>query len=232
MTTPVTPLEQATDAACHGDKAANLARALGAGLPVPPGFVLGVEVLDAHLIGRLAVAPPSERGLLQQAVALAASLLLAPLAASAAALRAMRGLPASWVRRSFGIREGSTSSVVLRMLPPSSEAWGWSSRVLQIYGSILDVLQGQRVWLGVRPRRAGEWYALHPEWRSMIEGAPIGAFVMPAWADEGHAMVEAEAAADLLLVSHRSRWSRLRAWVRATRHSRAKGTTVPALRAA
>jgi rifampicin phosphotransferase len=48
----IVPLERATDAAAHGGKAFALARLLQAGLPVPPGFVLG-ESCPA----RLAVAP-------------------------------------------------------------------------------------------------------------------------------------------------------------------------------
>lgn len=44
-----TPLERADAAARHGDKAANLARAMAAGLPVPPGFVLAVDGLNTHL---------------------------------------------------------------------------------------------------------------------------------------------------------------------------------------
>jgi pyruvate,water dikinase len=40
-------LEQAQDAECYGGKASQLGRALGAGLPVPPGYALSVSALEA-----------------------------------------------------------------------------------------------------------------------------------------------------------------------------------------
>lgn len=52
----VQTLLQADDPARYGGKAANLARMLRAGIAVPHGFVLGVEVFSAHL-ARLGLAP-------------------------------------------------------------------------------------------------------------------------------------------------------------------------------
>jgi len=46
------PLEQALDPARFGGKAATLARALNAGLPVPAGYALDTELVDAIALGQ------------------------------------------------------------------------------------------------------------------------------------------------------------------------------------
>ena len=46
-----TPLAQALDEAHFGGKAASLARSIGAGLPVPPGFALGTTYVEAVFDG-------------------------------------------------------------------------------------------------------------------------------------------------------------------------------------
>jgi pyruvate,water dikinase len=50
-TTTLTPLAAATDAGSFGGKAAQLAAALGAGLPVPNGFALAWEAVQAVVAG-------------------------------------------------------------------------------------------------------------------------------------------------------------------------------------
>jgi pyruvate,water dikinase len=44
---PLTPLDEATDTAAFGDKAVSLGAAARAGLPVPAGFALSVDAVDA-----------------------------------------------------------------------------------------------------------------------------------------------------------------------------------------
>ena len=55
-------LGEAIEAATYGGKAARLSRALAAGLPVPPGFVLPPEAVERVALGS---APAPERGLLE-----------------------------------------------------------------------------------------------------------------------------------------------------------------------
>ena len=64
-TCTILPLARADSPERYGNKAANLARLLAAGLPTQPGFVLGIECLDAHL---------EHLGLAEQARALFADL--------------------------------------------------------------------------------------------------------------------------------------------------------------
>ena len=65
-------------------------------------------------------------------------------------------------------------------------------------------MQGRRCWFGVRPRRSGEWYALSPEWQSLLASAPIGLLNAPAWSAEDHVRMEAGAAADAFYVVRRN----------------------------
>jgi pyruvate, water dikinase len=53
----LTPLDAAVDEAAFGGKAAQLAAALAAGLPVPGGFALGWESVRAVVAGRTELAP-------------------------------------------------------------------------------------------------------------------------------------------------------------------------------
>lgn len=57
----LTPLEQALDAERFGGKAAQLAEALGAGLPVPPGVALTVALVNALARGNAAATRELER---------------------------------------------------------------------------------------------------------------------------------------------------------------------------
>ena len=49
----------------------------------------------------------------------------------------------------------------------------------------------------MRPRSAGEWYALRPEWQRLLAGRPIGLLHAPAWSDDPALHAEACAAADV-----------------------------------
>ena len=55
------PLEESRDAELYGGKAAQLAVAVGAGLPVPPGVALSVELVDAIAAGAPAAIARLER---------------------------------------------------------------------------------------------------------------------------------------------------------------------------
>ena len=55
------PLEESSDAELYGGKAAQLAVAVGAGLPVPPGVALSVELVEAIAAGAPAATARLER---------------------------------------------------------------------------------------------------------------------------------------------------------------------------
>ena len=55
------PLEESLDAELYGGKAAQLGVAMGAGLPVPPGFALSVELAEAIVAGAPAATAELER---------------------------------------------------------------------------------------------------------------------------------------------------------------------------
>jgi hypothetical protein len=65
-------------------------------------------------------------------------------------------------------------------------------------------MQGRRCWFGVRPRRSGEWYALSPEWQSLLASAPIGVLNAPAWVADDGVRMEAAAAADAFYMARRN----------------------------
>jgi N-acetylglucosaminyldiphosphoundecaprenol N-acetyl-beta-D-mannosaminyltransferase len=73
--------------------------------------------------------------------------------------------------------------------------------------ALVDVLNGQRSWMGMRPRTASQWYALRPEWQSILASEPVGVFHAPAWSVEGSLDQEACDAADVYLAVQ-PRWRR------------------------
>jgi hypothetical protein len=100
--------------------------------------------------------------------------------------------------------DASTRRVVfgpLRCPRPSTSAL---RRRFAHYGALLDVVQGRRRWFGVRPRRSGEWYALSPEWQSLLADAPIGLLNAPAWSSDEGIRLEAAAAADAHYIVRRN----------------------------
>jgi hypothetical protein len=69
--------------------------------------------------------------------------------------------------------------------------------LLAMGGPLLDVLEGQRTWFGMRPRDIQTWQQLSPDWQNLLVRAPVGVFHAPAWhGDDPRHQAEAEAAAD------------------------------------
>ena len=65
------------------------------------------------------------------------------------------------------------------------------------YGALLDIVQGRRCWLGLRPRRETEWFALGRDWQDLFSRTAIGLFHAPAWREKSDYLnIEACDAAD------------------------------------
>lgn len=66
-----------------------------------------------------------------------------------------------------------------------------------LLAGVLDVACGRRVWYGARPRSRSEWYALSPDWQTVLADVPLGLLNAPTWADHPSHWEEASAAADV-----------------------------------
>lgn len=82
---------------------------------------------------------------------------------------------------------------------------------------LLDVAQGRRRWFGMRARRAAEWYALSPEWQTLLENTPVGWLHAPAWSADDSTRTEAQAAADAFFAVRHGWADKLRIVVAALR---------------
>jgi len=136
--------------------------------------------------------------------AIAATVLLPGLAL--ATLRKRRNEPLlPWRMQQFvvGLDVATRGVAVAPLRCPRASASGLR-RAFAHYGGLLDVMQGRCCWFGVRPRRSGEWYALSPEWQSLLASAPIGLLNAPAWAANDGVRMEARAAADAFYAVRRN----------------------------
>ena len=133
-----------------------------------------------------------------RALAALALLAVGPALLAHRAWRALRGRAPDWALRPAvsGPVDGrpGLGEVPLRRATPGAArgAHAWA-----LAAGLLDVLLGRRAWIGVRPRSAGEWYALRPEWQRLLAGRPIGLLHAPAWSDDPALHAEACAAADV-----------------------------------
>jgi hypothetical protein len=74
------------------------------------------------------------------------------------------------------------------------------SRIVALYGGLLDIIQGRRNWFGLRPRRKSEWYALGRDWQTLFGRTAIGLFHAKAWEEGVESLnLEADAAADAFM---------------------------------
>ena len=162
---------------------------------------MGVETTTAvgdALLYDLRTRPDARPGLAGRALAAAALLLVGP-ALLVHRLRChLAGHAPAWVRRPVVIGRAADKrlkTVLLRC--PAGDA-GPAQRRWAALAALIDIVGGHRGWLGVRPRGAGEWYALRPEWQALLAGATVGLLHAPAWSDGKVAHAEACAAADVL----------------------------------
>jgi hypothetical protein len=152
---------------------------------------------------------PTSTGWLGRTLAAAVMLAAGPALAAHVLTRRAMGQSPAWVLRPvvLGRKDpsGTPETVRLRMASPSA---GRAQRAWSLLAGVLDVMLGRRAWFGARPRGAGQWYAMRPEWQQMLAGWPVGLFHAPAWTDDPAQLAEASAAADVFAVvlSPMRRW--------------------------
>jgi N-acetylglucosaminyldiphosphoundecaprenol N-acetyl-beta-D-mannosaminyltransferase len=165
---------------------------------------LGVEARLAEsdgLLMHLQPHRPSRGSWLGRALAGLILLGLGPLLAVHLVWRCLQGRGPDWqpLRAVVGPADGRPGLVEQVLRAPvegasrQARAWAWAA-------GVIDVLQGRRAWIGVRARCESEWYALRPEWKSLLAHRPIGLLTAPAWYDSPSLQTEACAAADVFAV--------------------------------
>ncbi|MDH5540977.1 MAG: hypothetical protein OEY03_16355 [Rhizobacter sp.] len=85
----------------------------------------------------------------------------------------------------------------LRCARPRGDAA--SANVWALMAGLLDVASGRRCWFGARPRGHGQWYALRPEWQTILSRTPVGLLHARAWTNDPLQREEACAVADIYL---------------------------------
>jgi len=165
---------------------------------------LGVDTMlptaDALLLDLKPDAAPGPAALPRLLAGLA-WLLVAPALATHAAARRWTGRAPDW--RTMAVVNGrNEASRELRMselrcarpggVASSANAWA-------LMAGLLDVAAGRRCWFGARPRGHSQWYALRPEWQTILSKTPIGLLHARAWDDDRSQHEEACAAADIYL---------------------------------
>lgn len=162
-------------------------------------------VHDAHAFDDAAAVPLSQPS---RPARWAGALLAAALATVAVpwlAMRKLRHQGPAWVseRVVLGRPKAGAGLLTTTLRQPTSHSHGASW--LAWYGALLDVAEGRRHWVGIRPRRMEQWFTLDSSTRSALAFAPIGLWHPMAWTNRLDCVLEAEAAADRLwLVRRRS----------------------------
>jgi hypothetical protein len=205
---------------------------LGRGLDVNGSIVnggrirhveLGVETVLAPSDGLALslssqrVAGPSAGG---RILAVVAATALAPLVAAAALVRRRDEALLPWTDQAVVAGLDSARRIVFGTARRPRANLSTLRRAAARYGGLLDVAQGRLCWFGVRPRRGAEWYALSPEWQTLLANSPIGLLNAPAWAEERFTRIEALAAADAFYAVQRGWRENLRVSLAALRAAR------------
>lgn len=173
---------------------------------------LGIEAAPAAADALLAELAPTAHGptsLLARGLALMALVPAAPALATHLALRALSGHAPDWTLRSVVTgRDARTRKLITTRLRCAREEdvaqpSGWA-----LLAGLLDVAAGRRHWIGMRPRSSSQWYALQPEWQTILASDRAGLLHAPAWREDVPLRHEACAAADVYLAVQ-SGWRRL-----------------------
>lgn len=182
------------DAIVNGGRTRHVALGVETELPPSDGLMLS-----------LAGPPDATPTASERLAAAAAAAVLLPGIALVALLTRRHASMLPWVTRQAVVGlDAATRQVRIGPLRFPRAMHSAPRRAFGFYGPLLDVLQGRRRWFGVRARRPGEWYALSPEWQSLLAGAPIGLLNAPAWRGDDAVRVEAGAAADAFYLVRRS----------------------------
>jgi len=179
-----------------------------------------------NALNRKAVRTPSRFG---QVLAAAAAIVTLPAAAVLGGLQVLRGRRAGWaVSQTVTGRSTQWSEAGQLQLCPIRvpyEGSGGTGQWLGAYGGLLDVAQGRRHWMGLRPRDEAQWQALRNDWKLLFDGQPIGLLHAPSWTDpSAQADGEAHAVADAYFTVQTdmsSRWHMLKVLIGGLRAKRA-----------
>ncbi len=186
---------------------------LGAGLELADAIVNGSRLRHVRL-GVETVLPPADALLLDLKPAATSGpstmprvlagfvwLLLTPVLMARAAARRWTGRAPDW--RTLPVVTGRDEAsqelrlTELRCARPGDDAS--STNVWAVMAGLLDVAAGRRCWFGARPRGHSQWYALRPEWQSILSRTPVGLLHAQAWSEDPALREEACAAADIYL---------------------------------
>jgi exopolysaccharide biosynthesis WecB/TagA/CpsF family protein len=173
---------------------------------------------QAHAQARVAPVPRSSRWLGWAVVGA-----LAPAVLPWMGVRKLLGRPAAWVsqRVVLGRAQRGSRLITITLRQPAAARNGREG-LLAWYGALLDVAQGRRQWVGVRPRRLEQWFALEADTRQALNFAPIGLWHPAAWTNRLDCVLHSEAAADRMWLARQQRPA---SGVRATGLPRMRWTT-------
>ena len=156
--------------------------------------------------------------LIGRALALATVLLAAPLVAIDLLLRQLTGQALPWRSQEVVAgRNRRSGAWHIRKLRVPRSGLSRVATAVAVYGQVLDIAGGQRRWFGVRPRSPAEWRQLPPDWRAMLNDAPLGLLHLGAWGESKATGPEVRAAADLMWLSRPRGWRVLPFALRAVR---------------
>lgn len=128
---------------------------------------------------------PQAASVLGQLAAAAAAFALLPVwfTARAAMGKSATGLGGWRVLQAVSGRCETTGAVreqAVRLAPSRS----LGGRIIGLQGGLLDIAQGRRSWIGVRPRNQAQWSELPLEWQVLFATQLVGLFHATAWDEQ------------------------------------------------
>jgi N-acetylglucosaminyldiphosphoundecaprenol N-acetyl-beta-D-mannosaminyltransferase len=94
---------------------------------------------------------------------------------------------------------------------PSTEMNG-TAKWLGLLGPVIDVMEGKREWIGVRPRSENEWHAIRRDWQNILLGKPIGVMFAKSFETLPGDFASCRDIADVYLASQTPSFKWLRLW--------------------
>ncbi len=147
------------DAVINGSRVCHVGLGVGTTLPTTDALLLALKP-DA----------PAASSVLPRLLAAFAWLLVLPVIESRRAVRRWMGRAPDWRTVSIvtGRDEGSLALKMaeLRCAPPGSEVGHGSAWAVR--AGLKELAAGRRNWFGSRPWGRSHWYALRPEWRTIL----------------------------------------------------------------
>jgi hypothetical protein len=136
---------------------------------------------------------------------------LAPLAGLSALLARLRSQPMPWAvltLKEAADRDAGGGSVTtrLRVMRETTTGVNTSEKCLRsctlTFAAWLDIAQGQRCWVGIRPSLAAAPDPLPQDWQQALRSAPVGWLHAPAWKEtaSNNDQLWAQASADVFWI--------------------------------